>query len=203
MKKKIGLYMGSFNPVHIGHLIVANTVLDKTDLDEVWFVISPMSPDKQNMNLVHHDERFKILREALTDNNQLQVSNIEFDMEQPNYTYKTLEKLRKKYPNNEFGIIMGSDNANGLKQWVGVEHWQEHHKLYVVERPNSYLERGSLRWYGQDRYHVIGMPEIGISSTIIRQKVKDKESINYLVPKECISRIEFHYGTKKNSVITL
>ena len=96
MEKKVGLYFGSFNPVHIGHLIVANTVLDKTDLDEVWFVISPMSPDKVNMNLVHHDERYKILKEALTDNNQLHVSTIEFDMEQPNYTYKTLEKLRKK-----------------------------------------------------------------------------------------------------------
>lgn len=197
MDKKVGLYFGSFNPVHIGHLIVANTVLDKTDLDEVWFVISPMSPDKQNINLVHHDERFKILREALTDNNQLHISTIEFDMEQPNYTYKTLTRLRKKYPENNFGIIMGSDNAVSLKQWVGIEEWQKHHKLYVVERPNSYLEHGSLRWYGEGKYKVIEMPEVGISSTIIRQKVKDQESIKYLVPRECINRIKFNYGTKK------
>jgi nicotinate-nucleotide adenylyltransferase len=199
MKKKVGLYFGSFNPVHIGHLIVANTVLDKTDLDEVWFVISPMSPDKQDMNLVHHNERFKILREALKEDSHLQVSTIEFDMEQPNYTYKTLARLREKYPENEFGIIMGSDNAVSLKQWVGIEHWQEHHKLYVVERPNSYLEHGSLRWYGKGKYKVIEMPEVGISSTIIRQKVKDKESIKYLVPIECINRIEFNYGTKEES----
>ncbi len=199
MKTKVGLYFGSFNPVHIGHLIVANTVLDKTDLDEVWFVISPMSPDKQDINLVHHNERFKILREALKEDSHLQVSTIEFDMEQPNYTYKTLARLREKYPENEFGIIMGSDNAVSLKQWVGIEHWQEHHKLYVVERPNSYLEHGSLRWYGEGKYKVIEMPEVGISSTIIRQKVKDKESIKYLVPRECINRIEFNYGTKEES----
>lgn len=196
MKKKIGLYFGSFNPVHLGHLIVANTVLDKTELEAVWFVISPMSPDKQDMNLVHHTERYKILRSALMGDNGLDVSTIEFDMEQPNYTYKTLEKLREKYPEHEFGVIMGSDNANGLKQWVGIEHWQEHHKLYVVERPNSYLEHGSLRWYGQGMYQVIEMPEVGISSTIIREKVKNGESIKYLVPRESIFRIEDSYGTK-------
>ena len=153
--------MGSFNPIHVGHLIVANTVLDKTDLDEIWFVISPMSPDKQNMDLVHHDERYKIVIEALKNNDKLHVSNIEFDMPQPNYTHKTLSKFRDKYPTYEFGIIMGSDNANGLKQWVGIEEWQKHHKLYVVERPNSYLERGSLRWYGDGRYKIINMIEMG------------------------------------------
>lgn len=199
MGKKVGLYFGSFNPVHIGHLIVANTVLDKTDLDEVWFVISPMSPDKQNMNLVHHDERYKIVKEALKDDTKLHVSNIEFDMEQPNYTYKTLERLREKYPNNEFGIIMGSDNANGLKQWVGIEHWQKHHKLYVVERPSSYLERGTLEWYGEGKWEVVEMPEVGISSTIIREKVKKGESIKYLVPRETINRVKFNYGTKEES----
>lgn len=197
--KKIGLYFGSFNPVHIGHLIVANTVLDKTDLDEVWFVVSPMSPDKTNMNLVHHEERYKILREALKDNTKLHASNIEFDMEQPNYTYKTLSRFRKKYPKHEFGIIMGSDNAVSLKQWVGIQRWQEHHKLYVVERPNSYLEHGSLRWYGEGKYQIIEMPEVGISSTIIRDKVSKGESIKYLVPRECINRIQFSYGTKKES----
>lgn len=197
MKKKVGLYFGSFNPVHIGHLIVANTVLDKTDLDEVWFVISPMSPDKVDMNLVHHDERFKILRDALKDDKNLHVSTIEFDMEQPNFTYKTLARLRDKHPENDFGIIMGSDNAVSLRQWVGIEHWQEHHNLYVVERPNSYLERGSLRWYGAGKYQVVEMPEVGISSTIIRQKVKDKESIKYLVPRECINRITFNYGNRE------
>lgn len=196
---KVGLYFGSFNPIHIGHLIVANTVLDKTDLDEIWFVISPMSPDKQNMNLVHHDERYKIVRESVKGDIKLQVSNIEFDMEQPNYTYKTLDRLRNKYPKNEFGIIMGSDNANGLKQWVGIEHWQEHHKLYVVERPSSYLERGSLEWYGEGKWEVVEMPEVGISSTIIREKIKKGESIKYLVPRETINRIKYNYGTKEKT----
>jgi nicotinate-nucleotide adenylyltransferase len=171
MGRKVGLYFGSFNPIHIGHLIVANTVLDKTDLDEIWFVISPMSPDKQDVNLVHHWERFKIVRSAIKGNNKLYVSDIEFDMEQPNYTHKTLAKLREIHPENEFGIIMGSDNAVSLRQWVGIEHWQEHHKLYVVERPNSYLEHGSLRWYGKGNYQIVDMSEVGISSTIIRDKL--------------------------------
>jgi nicotinate-nucleotide adenylyltransferase len=196
---KVGLYFGSFNPIHIGHLIVANTVLDKTDLDEVWFVVSPMSPDKQNYDLLHHEIRYRIVKDALKTDQKLRACNIEFDMEQPNYTYRTLERLRKKHPNYEFGIIMGSDNAVSLKQWVGIEHWQKHHKLYVVERPNSYLEHGSLRWYGEGKYQIVGMPEVGISSTIIRQKVKDKESIKYLVPQECINRITFNYGTKEES----
>ena len=199
MEKKIGLYFGSFNPVHVGHLIVANTVLDKTDLDEIWFVISPKSPDKVNMELLSHNERAKILSDALHDNRHLHVSTIEFDMEQPNYTYKTLDKLRDKHPTYEFGVIMGSDNANGLQQWVGIEHWMEHHKLYVVERPFSYLEHGSLRWYGAGRYQIMDMPEVGISSTIIRDKVKKGESIKYLVPDSVVSRIQFNYGTKKES----
>lgn len=199
MGKKIGLMMGSFNPIHIGHLIVANTVLDKTNLDEVWFVITPMSPDKQNMNLLHHDERYKIVKKALGSDTKLSVSDIEFDMVQPNYTYKTLDKLRTKYPNNDFGVIMGSDNANNLRQWVGIEHWQYHHKLFVVERPSSYLERGSLEWYGKDMWCVIEVPEMGISSTIIREKVKKGESIKYLVPRETIDIIEFNYGTKEKT----
>ncbi len=197
MEKKVGLYFGSFNPVHVGHLIVANTVLDKTDLDEVWFVMSPKSPDKVNMDLLHHIERVKILKDALKGNRKLSVSTIEFDMEQPNYTYKTLSRLREKYPSFEFGIIMGSDNANGLQQWVGIEHWQEHHKLFVVERPSSYLEKNSLNWYGE--HQIVEMPEVGISSTIIRNKVKDGESIKYLVPDNIINRIEHSYGTKEES----
>jgi nicotinate-nucleotide adenylyltransferase len=92
---------------------------------------------------------------------------------------------------------MGSDNAVSLRQWVGIEHWQEHHKLYVVERPNSYLEHGSLRWYGKGNYQIVDMSEVGISSTIIRDKVKNGESIKYLVPDSVISRIQFNYGTKE------
>ena len=199
MKKKIGLYFGSFNPIHVGHLIVANTVLDKTDLDEIWFVISPKSPDKVNVNLVHHTERFKILKEALKGNQKLRISTIEFDMEQPNYTHRTLTKLREEYPEDEFGIIMGSDNAVSLRQWVGVEQWMEHHKLYVVGRPNSYLEHGSLRWYGHGRYQIMDMPEVGISSTMIRDKVRKGESIKYLVPDNVINRIEFNYETEEKS----
>ena len=195
MKKKVGLYFGSFNPIHLGHLIVANSVLDKTDLEEVWFVITPMSPDKQNSHLLHHEMRYEILNRAVRDTLNLRISDIEFDMEQPNYTYKTLEKLRDKYQNVDLGVIMGSDNAIGLKQWVGIEHWQEHHKLYVVERPNSYLEKNALNWYGD--HEIISIPEIGISATMIRDKVSKGESIKYLVPRETIDIIEMNYGTEE------
>ena len=193
MDKNIGLYFGSFNPVHIGHFIVANTVLDRMELDEIWFIVSPKSPDKQNIDLLDHRERYNILKEALREDRKMYVSNVEFDMEQPNYTYLTLRKLREKYPTFTFSIIMGSDNANHLEQWVGVQEWKEHHKLYVVERPNHYLEKGILNWYGEDNYVVVEMPDISISSTLIREKVKRGESIKYLVPRESIHRIQVSY----------
>jgi nicotinate-nucleotide adenylyltransferase len=199
MEKKIGLFFGSFNPTHTGHLIMANTVLDTANLDEVWFVISPMSPDKTNDDLLHHDVRAELLRGAIDGETKLFVSTVEFDMEQPNLTYKTLDRLRERHPTYDFSVIMGSDNVNSLQQWVGIEHWMDHHKLLVVNRPSNYLEYGSLRWYGAGRYQIIETPEIGISATMIREKVRKGESIKYLTPTNIINKIEQHYGTKKDS----
>jgi nicotinate-nucleotide adenylyltransferase len=192
--KKVGLYFGSFNPIHHGHLIVADTLLGSSDLDEVWFVITPKSPDKTGMDLLCHNKRYDMLEKVIKDNPKLQISTIEFGMEQPNYTHKTLEKLRLENPTNEFVVIMGSDNANNLQQWVGIDEWRHHHKLYVVERPLNYLEHGSLRWYGEGNYKIFEIPEINISSTMIRGNIKSGKSIKYLVPNNIINDITKNYG---------
>ena len=183
--------MGSFNPVHIGHLITANTILNKTDVDEVWFVVSPMSPDKQDYDLKPAQVRCKILKDSVKNNRKLKVSDVELDMETPNYTHKTLKKLKELHPKHEFSIIMGSDNAINLFKWSNIDYIKENHKLYVVQRPNSNVDVETLVWY--DNFEVVDMPEVCISSTTIRKMVREGDSIEYLVPKESINRVKYHY----------
>lgn len=196
--KKVGLYFGSFNPIHLGHLIIANTTLDSTDLDEVWFVVTPMSPDKIGLGMTHHEDRLTILEKSISDNPKLHGSDIEFDMEQPNYTNKTLDRLSFTYPDYEFSVILGSDNVLGLSNWVGVEEWLGKYRLLVCQR-HGYEVTKPLKEMGllTDNYELVDIPLIGVSSTKIRNNVREGKSIKYLVHDCVINEIQDYYGTKE------
>ena len=130
-KKKIGLYFGTFNPIHIGHLIIANHMANYTNLDEVWFVVSPHNPFKKKKNLLDDYARLEMVHRAAKDYDNLRVSDIEFSLTQPSYTVNTLACLSEKYPENHFSLIMGGDNLSTLHKWRNYEYILENHELYV------------------------------------------------------------------------
>lgn len=180
MHKKVGLYFGTFNPFHIGHLIIANHLSQFTDLDEVWLVVTPQSPFKKRSNLLDNHHRFELVYRALEDYEHLQASDIEFKMEQPNYTSLTLAKLAEKHPTNEFAIIMGEDNLNHFHKWKNYDYILEHHRIYVCPR----ISDGEVPEQFQNHPNIIktNTPIIEISSTLIRQSIREGKNVEPLLP---------------------
>ena len=131
---KIGLYFGSFNPIHIGHLIIANHVLNETDLNKVWFVVSPQNPFKQSNSLLNETYRLQLVRLAVEQDNRIKVSDVEFSMPRPSYTIDTLTYLKEKNPDDSFSIIMGSDSFQNLDKWKNYRMITEAHTIYVYKR---------------------------------------------------------------------
>ncbi|MGB1218100.1 MAG: nicotinate (nicotinamide) nucleotide adenylyltransferase, partial [Saprospiraceae bacterium] len=137
--KKIGLFFGSFNPVHIGHMIIAEFVATHTDLDKVWMVISPQNPFKKKSTLAKDYDRLHMVKAAIGDNPHLEACDIEFGLPQPSYTIDTLTYLKEKYPTKEFSLIMGGDNLGTLHKWKNYELLLKNHEIYVYKRPNYEL----------------------------------------------------------------
>ena len=127
---KIGLYFGSFNPIHVGHLIIANYMAQNSELDEIWLVVSPHNPLKQKSNLLADHHRLAMVNIAIEGNQLLKSSDIEFKLQQPNYTVKTLAYLKEKYPQNNFSLIMGEDNIRTFHKWYNYEEILDNHKVY-------------------------------------------------------------------------
>ena len=176
---KIGLFFGSFNPVHIGHKVIASYLVDFTDLDKVMFIVSPQNPLKQKISLLDQYHRLQIIRAEIEDNSKLAVSDIEFDMPKPSYTIDTLVRLKEKYPENDYSIIMGSDNLQNFHKWKNYEQILEDYSVYVYPRP-GYEISGSHK-----NTHVIeGVPQMEISSSFIRQSIKKGKDISYLMPEK-------------------
>lgn len=178
-KKKIGLFFGSFNPIHIGHLIVANTIVETTDLAKVWFVISPQNPLKPSKGLLHAFDRYDMVRAAVYDNYKLEVSDVEFHMPKPSYTIHTLAYLSEKHPDKEFRVIIGEDNLESFTRWKNYEQILENYGLYVYPRPgvtSSELKR-------HRNVQVVEAPLLDISATFIRNSIRKGYSIRYLVPE--------------------
>lgn len=176
---KIGLFFGSFNPIHVGHLIIANTMANQ-DLQEVWFVVSPQNPFKKNAGLLHEFDRYEMVRLATFDNPRLKISDIELLMPKPSYTIDTLTELKKRHPEHEFVLIVGSDNLGQFKNWKDYEKILSMVDLYVYPRPGAdYLE-----WREHPSVHFIESPQLDISATYIRKLVKENKSIRYLVPED-------------------
>lgn len=181
--KKVGLYFGTFNPIHIGHLVIANHMVEFSDLDEVWFVVTPQSPFKTKKTLLDNHQRFEMVYEATKEYENLKPSNIEFNLPQPNYTINTLVHLNEKYPKGyEFSLIMGEDNLKGLHKWKNYETILELHNLYVYPR----ISEGTIEHQFKEHNKItrVNAPIMEISSTFIRREHKNGKNIKPLLPPE-------------------
>lgn len=190
---KIGLYFGSFNPIHTGHLIIANHVLNSGLIDKLWFVVSPQNPFKKSNSLLNEYDRLHLVRTATGEDSRIYVSDAEFHLEKPSYTSQTLIYLSEKYPDNHFYIIIGSDSYQNLPQWKNGEFMMKNYDFIIYPRPGFKT--------GQEmpaNMHLIpSAPLLDISSTQIRNLIKDGKSIRYMVPETVFEEIEANRFYKK------
>jgi nicotinate-nucleotide adenylyltransferase len=183
---KIGLYFGSFNPIHHGHLIIAKHVLQHTDLQQLWLVVTPHNPLKQSTTLLDEYQRLHLVNLALDGETQIKSSSIEFQLPKPSYTIDTLTYLSEKYPTHQFAVIMGSDSLLNISKWKNPEQLLAQYAVYVYERPLFHVEH-----LPANTIQVLkDVPMLEISSTYIRQLIKQKKSIRYLLPDKVAEEIE-------------
>ncbi|MBK6564716.1 MAG: nicotinate-nucleotide adenylyltransferase [Saprospiraceae bacterium] len=186
---KIGLFFGSFNPIHIGHLIIADYIAQFTDLTEVWLVVSPQNPLKQKNSLAKDHDRLHLATIATENNPRLKVSSIEFTLPKPSYTIDTLVYLKEKYPDKTFTLIMGSDNIQSINKWKNFEKLLEDYDILVYNRQGyDQINPDYLK-----RVNFVDAPLLHLSSTMIRERISQGKSIQYLVPD-----VVFHYLENSN-----
>lgn len=189
MVHRIGLYFGSFNPIHHGHLMIASHIVNKADIDQLWFVVSPQNPLKSNNNLLNEYHRLHLVRLAIEDDTRFRVSDIEFRLPKPSFTSDTLSYLGDEYPNLEFSIVLGSDSLSNFDKWKNFSHILDRYKIWVYERP-GYDVRTDL---GGSIVRC-NAPLLEISSTGIRTMIGEGSSIRYFVPESVREEIEkSHY----------
>lgn len=184
---KVGLFFGSFNPIHIGHLIIANTMVGSSDLDEVWFVVSPQNPFKKNNNLLHEFDRLHMVELAIGDNYSFKALDVEFHMPRPSYTVDTLTVIQEKHPKHDFVLIIGEDNLASFPRWKNHEAILKYFELYVYPRPavgeSALRDHPSVKW--------VKSPLLDISATFIRESIKQDRSVRYLLPDAVCDHIRF------------
>lgn len=179
---KIGLFFGTFNPIHSGHLILANYLAEFTDLDEVWFVITPMSPFKQKMSLLENHHRLALANIAVENFPKLKTSDIEFKLAQPNYTINTLVHIEEKFPDKKFCLIMGEDNLKGFHKWKNFETILNNYPIYVYPRV---LKEGTQKTVLEHtNIQKVDAPIVEISSTFIRKAIKNNKDIRAMLPEK-------------------
>jgi len=186
--KKTGLFFGSFNPIHIGHLIMANHLVEHTDLDEIWLVVTPHNPLKKKAGLLNDFQRLTMARLATENYLKIKASNIEFDLPQPNYTIHTLTILQEKYPDKQFVLLMGADNLAGLPKWKNYEAILAYYQIYVYPRLTDKKVPEYLR--AHTAVKMIEAPIIEISATQIRKDLKDGRNVRPLLPPEVFQYID-------------
>ena len=181
----IGLYFGSFNPIHIGHLIIANHVLNETHINKIWFIVSPQNPFKESKTLLNEFDRLHLVRLATQDDSRIKCSDIEFNLPKPSYTSNTLTFLSEKYPEHQFSIIMGSDSYQNLEKWKNYETIINNYPVYVYKREGHEIkktfDKGAV---------ILSAPIIQISASQIREYIRSAKSIRYLVPEIVREEIE-------------
>ncbi len=175
---KIGLFFGSFNPIHIGHLIIANIMAETTDLKKVWLVVSPQNPFKPSKGLLHEFDRYDMVRAAVYDHYKIEASDIEFNLPKPSYTIHTLVHLTEKYPEKEFKVIIGEDNLTNFVKWKNHERILDDYGLYVYPRPDAQPSELKLH----PNVKMVEAPMLDISATFIRKCIRKHQSVRYLVP---------------------
>ena len=192
---KIGLYFGTFNPIHIGHLIIANHMAEYYDLDQICMVVTPHNPLKKKSTLLDDSHRLQMVHLATEDFPKIKPSDIEFKLSQPNYTINTLAHLQEKYPNYEFSLIMGEDNLKSLHKWKNYEVILEHHQIYVYPRISEEPENLELK--NHPKIHLIDAPVVEISSTFIRENIKKGKNVQPLLPNKVWEYIDHNNFYKK------
>jgi nicotinate-nucleotide adenylyltransferase len=189
MIMKIGLYFGSFNPIHIGHCIIASHIVQNTTLDSIWFIVSPQNPLKQSSSLLNEYHRLHLAQLAIEEESKLKVSDIEFHLPRPSYTIDTLTYLKEKYPDKIFSVIMGSDGLQNLHKWKNVQALVKDYSIYVYKRPGFEIINTV-----KAKLEEVKAPLLEISSTHIRDTIQKGKSIRYLVPDKVREEIElYHY----------
>jgi nicotinate-nucleotide adenylyltransferase len=195
---KIGLFFGSFNPIHHGHLMVASFIANHTDLQQVWLVVSPQNPHKTQSSLLNEYDRLHLAQLAIEDDAQIKVSDIEFKLPKPSYTIDTLTYLEEKYPQHQFYVIMGSDSFQNLPKWKNFEALVKNYQFVVYRRPGFEITEK----YGADVTY-LEAPMLELSATLIRNNCKDGITIRYLVPENVRLEIERNNYFKGESVKAL
>ena len=189
----VGLFFGSFNPVHVGHMVMANYMLNFTDMEQLWFVVSPQNPLKTKNALLPQHHRLALVDLAIDDHQHMKSSNIEFSLSQPSYTINTLVHLQEKYPQHTFSLIIGQDNLQSFKKWKNYEQILEHFHLYVYPRPGC--DSGDLA--NHPHVHITEAPLMELSSTFIRNAIRDKKDVRYFLPAKVWEEIvQMHFYEK-------
>lgn len=181
---KVGLFFGSFNPIHTGHLIIASHILNTTDLQKIWFVVSPQNPFKESKTLLNEYDRLHLLRTAIQDDDRMKASDVEFALPKPSYTAVTLAHVSEKHPGYQFHVIMGGDSFQNLHQWKNYTYITNHFPIIVYNRPGFMINNTIGA-----RLQIADAPLIEISATAIRRLIKENKSVKYLLPEGVLQEI--------------
>lgn len=186
--KKVGLYFGTFNPFHTGHLVIANHLVEHTDLDEVWLVITPLSPFKKKKNLLDNHHRLEMVYRATATYDKLKPCDVEFKLPEPNYTSKTLAELKDKHSQTDFALIMGEDNLVNFHKWKNYEIILEQHDIFVCPRQTT-IEMPK-QFQDHPKIHATDTPVMDISSTLIRHMIKSGKNVRPLLQDQVWTYID-------------
>jgi len=195
-RKKIGLFFGSFNPIHIGHLILANYILEHSDMKELWFVVSPQNPFKDKKSLLKDHNRLDMVQLAIKNYPKMRVSNVEFSLPTPSYTIDTLTYLQEKHPDYSFSLIMGEDNLKSLHKWKNYELLLKNHQIIVYprvfgeEKRDEVFESLRLTIAQHENIHQIDAPIIELSATEIRNMIKEGKNVRPMLPPEVFEYLD-------------
>ncbi|MGV1013312.1 MAG: nicotinate (nicotinamide) nucleotide adenylyltransferase [Flavobacterium sp.] len=188
---KIGLYFGTFNPIHVGHLIIANHMAEYSDLEQIWMVVTPHNPHKQKNTLLDDYQRLHLVNLAIEEYPKIKATDVEFKLSQPNYTVNTLAHLKDKFPQHEFSLIMGEDNLKSLHKWKNYEYILENHAIYIYPRVSQAIEKESdSAVQNHPKIHKIDAPIVEISSTDIRENIKNKKNVRPLLSEKVWNYID-------------
>ena len=184
---KVGLYFGSFNPIHIGHLIIANHIVNNAEVDEVWFVVSPQNPLKESSSLLNEQHRYSLVKIAIEDEKKLKASNVEFSMPKPSYTIDTLIYLSEKFKQHHFTLIIGSDSYLNFEKWKNYKQIILNYNILIYPRPSFQIKENL-----PSSVKIVEAPLLEISSTQIRKHIKNNKSIRYMVTDKVLEQIELN-----------